>query len=146
MTRDVRLTFTHGLLVVPGVPEDFARGDYNSWIETGVSSYVHHAHLGLVLKNQYIFRLHYAASYGTDERTYLKTFLNTAPADGQWNTYLAEARWQADPWGQLGFTGGRLRFQTRRIGRRRYLVGRRLDARRPRDDQQVPRTGQQRKR
>jgi hypothetical protein len=111
VTRDVRLTFTHGFLVVPGVPEDFARGDYNSWIETGVSSYVHHAHLGLVLKNQYIFRLHYAASYGTDERTYLRTFLNTAPADGRWNTYLAEARWQADPWGQLGFTGGVYDFQ-----------------------------------
>jgi hypothetical protein len=112
LNRDVRLTFTHGLLAVPGVPADFARGDYNGWIETGVSAYVNHAHLGVVLKNQYTLRLHYAATYGTDERVLpQRTFLQTAPADGQWNTYLAEARWQADPWGQVGVTGGLYDFQ-----------------------------------
>ena len=69
LTRDVRLTFTQGVLVVPGVPENFARGDYNSWIETGVSSFVHHLHLGAIVENQYTFRLHYASARGTDERT-----------------------------------------------------------------------------
>ena len=67
LTRDLRVSFTHGLLVNPGVPEDFPRGDYNSWIETGASSFVHHAHLSLAYK-QYTFKLHYASAYGTDER------------------------------------------------------------------------------
>ncbi len=50
LTRDMRLSFAAGLSVVPGVPEDFPRGDSNSWLETGVSSWVHHAHLGLDLQ------------------------------------------------------------------------------------------------
>ena len=107
LTRDVRLTFAHGLLVVPGVPENFVRGDYNSYIETGVSDWVHHAHVGLVLNNQYTFRLHYASTRSADERRRLSTFLpNTPPADGRWDTYLGEARWQSDPWGQIGLSGG----------------------------------------
>jgi len=111
LNRDVRLIFNHGLLIVPGVAEDFARGDYNSWIETGISDFVHHAHLGAIIRNQYTLRLHYAASYGTDERRYLRTFLSGAPSDGRWNTYLGEARWQGDPWGQIGVTGGVYDFQ-----------------------------------
>jgi hypothetical protein len=111
LTRDVRVTVSHGVLVVPGVPENFARGDYNSWIETGVSSWVNHAHLSVVVNNQYIFRLHYASDRGTDERTVLRTFLNGPPADGRMDTYLGEARWQADPWGQLGFSGGLYDFR-----------------------------------
>ena len=71
LNRRWRLTLTQGFLVVPGVPENFPRGDYNSWIETGVSSYVNHAHVGLVLDNQWTFRLHYATDHGTDERKYL---------------------------------------------------------------------------
>jgi hypothetical protein len=111
LTRDVRLTFNHGVLVVPGVPENFARGDYNSWIETGVSTFVHHAHLGAILENQYTFRLHYASARGTDERTYLRTFLNTLPSDGRFDAYLGEARWQGVPWGQIGVSGGLYDFK-----------------------------------
>lgn len=112
VTRNLRLTFTHGLLVVPGVPANFSRGDYNGWIERGVSNYVHHAHVGAIVNNQYTVRLHYAASYGTDERVPSDmTFLNTAPGNGRWNTYLGEARWQADPWGQIGVSGGLYDFQ-----------------------------------
>ena len=98
----------------PACPRTSPRGDYNSWIETGVSSYVHHAHVGLVLDNQYIFKLHYAADHGTDERTYLQTFLGTPPQDGRMDTYLGEARWQGVPWGQVGVSGGRLRLPARR--------------------------------
>jgi len=112
LTRDLRLTLTEGFLVVPGVPEDFARGDYNSWIETGVSSYVAHAHLGLVFNNQWIFRLHYASDHGTDDRTYLKTFLGGNPADGRMDTYVGEARFQGDPWGQIGLSGALYDFHT----------------------------------
>ncbi len=122
LTRDLRLTFAHGLLVVPGVPEDFPRGDYNSWIEPGLSSWVHHAHLGIVYKNQYTLNLHYVSDYGANDRTCaddptrtvcLKTFLNTTDdhKDGRMDTFLAEARWQGDPWGQVGVTGGLYNFQ-----------------------------------
>jgi len=113
LTPNLRMSLTHGLLVVPGVPENFVRGDYNSWIEPGVSSWVNHAHVGFTYKNQYVFKLHYVADYGTDERTGaanvkggLNTLLSTPPADGRMDTYLAEARWQGDPWGQVGVSGG----------------------------------------
>ena len=112
LTPDLRLSVAHGLLVVPGVPEDYVRGDYNSYFETGVSAYVNHAHVGLTYKNQYVLRLHYAADYGTDERKGTMTFLaNARPADGQIDTYLAEARWQGYPWGQVGASGGLYDFR-----------------------------------
>jgi hypothetical protein len=122
LSRDVRVTFNHGVLAVPGVPQDFARGEYNSWIETGVSNYVHHAHLGLILSNQYTVKLHYASTWGTDERVApagcgrleavrCPTLLGDPPMDGRMDTYLGEARWQADPWGQLGVSGGLYNFK-----------------------------------
>ena len=110
MTSDLHLSFTHGVLGVPGVPESVPRGDYFAWIETGVSSYVHHAHVGVTYKNQYVFKLHYAADYGTDDRTYLNTNLNQTPRDGRFDTYLLETRWQGDPWGQVGLSGGLYNF------------------------------------
>jgi hypothetical protein len=107
LTGDMRLSFAGGLLVVAGVPEDFPRGDSNSWLETGVSSWVHHAHIGLDLKNQYHLKLHYVSDHGTDERTHIKNFLSqTAHPDGRMDTYLAEFGWDTDPWGHLGVTGG----------------------------------------
>ena len=106
VSPDLRMSFTHGVLVSPGVPENYARGDYNSWLETGTSGYVHHAHVGLTYKNQYVFKLHYASDYGTDERVVLKNFLGQPATDGRMDTYLAEARWQGDPWGQVGVSGG----------------------------------------
>ena len=109
LTRDVHLTFVHGLLVNPGVPEDYPRGDYNPWIETATSGLIHHAHLEAAYK-QYKVRLHYASAYGTDDRTYLKTFDGLPAHDGRMDTYLAEAHWQGAPWGQLGLTGGVYNF------------------------------------
>jgi hypothetical protein len=109
VTRDLRVSLTHGLLVSPGVPEKFPRGDYNSWIETGTTTWVNHAHLGMAYK-QYTLKLHYASAYGTDDRGYLTTFLNEAPRDGRMDTYLAEAHWQENPWGQVGLTGGLYNF------------------------------------
>jgi hypothetical protein len=111
LDRRWRLTLTQGFLVVPGVPESFPRGDSNSWLETGVSSYVTHAHVGLVLDNQWTFKLHYATDHGTDERTYLHTFLGTPPQDGRMDTYIGEVRWQGVPWGQFGVSGGLYSFQ-----------------------------------
>jgi hypothetical protein len=110
LTRRLRLQLTQGFLIVPGVPENFARGDYNSWIETGTSSYVNHVHVGVVLDNQWNFKLHYATDHGTDERRYLHTFLGTPVQDGRMDTYLGEVRWQGQPWGQFGVTGGLYNF------------------------------------
>jgi hypothetical protein len=110
-TRDVRIFFAHGLLVNPGVAEDYIRGDYNPWIETGTSSWVHHAHLGMSY-TQYVLKLHYSAVYGTDDRNYLKTFLTQPPKDGRMDTYLLEARWQKAPWGHVGATAGLYNFDS----------------------------------
>lgn len=110
LSRDLRLEFSHGVMVVPGVPEDFIRGDYNSWLETGVSSYLQHAHLGLVYKG-YTFRLHYASDWGTDDRQYLKTALGGWPKDGRMDVYLAQMDWQGVPWGHFGMTGGLYNFK-----------------------------------
>ncbi len=110
LSRDLRFEFGHGVLVVPGVPEDFVRGEYNSWLETGVSSLVHHAHAALVYKG-YTFKLHYASDYGTDEREYLQTSLSTTPADGRMDVYLAQVDWQGAPWGHFGMTGGLYNFK-----------------------------------
>jgi hypothetical protein len=107
LSRNARLQFNHGVLVVPGVAANFPRGDSNSWIETGVSTWVHHAHVGVILDNQYTLKLHYASARATDERVPpQQTFLRSDPHDGRFDAYLGEARWQAVPWGQLGLTGG----------------------------------------
>ncbi len=110
LNRDLRLSLTDGVMVVPGVAENFVRGDYNNWIETGTSSYLHHIHAGLTYKNQYTLKLHEISDWGTDERKYLLSFLNTAPRDGRMDTFLLEARWLADPYGQVGVTGGLWNF------------------------------------
>jgi hypothetical protein len=138
LTRDVRLTFIHGVLINAGVPPDFVRGDYNSWLERGVSGWVHHAHVGLTVNNQWTFRLHYASDYATDERPFDPnapdpncaagtmgctpdprnapvnlpnlTFLRDRPGDGRMDVYIGEARWQGVPWGQIGVSGGLYNF------------------------------------
>ena len=92
LAPDWRLSFNHGVLANPGVPENFVRGDYDTWSETGVSDVVHHAHAGFTYKNLYSLKLHYASAYGTDERKYLQTFLTTAPHDGRFD----EKSWPRD--------------------------------------------------
>lgn len=110
LTRDLRLTLTDGVLAVPGVAENYVRGNYDNWIETGTSSYLHHVHAGITYKNQYVFKLHEVTDWGTDERKYLETFLNTAPHDGRMDALVAELRWLADPYGQVGVSGGLWNF------------------------------------
>jgi len=105
-----RLYLTHGFMGVPGLPESYVRGEYNGWIETGISTFVHHAHVGSSYKNQYFLKLHYASAYGTDERRYLLTFLNTPPRDGRLDTYVLETRWMGDPYGQLGVSAAYWKF------------------------------------
>jgi hypothetical protein len=95
-------TFEVGLQGVPGVPEDFVRGEYTGWIDTGINSLVAHAHAGVIYQNQYTFRLHYARAYGFDERT----FLTQEPRDGRMDVLLLETRYVASPFGQLGVTFG----------------------------------------
>jgi hypothetical protein len=108
LTRDLHITLTQGLVVVPGVPEDFPRGSgYNGWLESGVSNWVHHAHVGLDFRNQYHLKLHYASDHGADERTHSLNALNTNNhGDGRMDVYLVEASWDGQPWGHVGATGG----------------------------------------
>jgi hypothetical protein len=91
---------------VPGVPEDFVRGEYTGWLETGISSLVTHAHFGMVYQNQYTARLHYARAYGFDERQ----FLVDDQRDGKMDVLILETRYQASPFGQLGLSLGYWNF------------------------------------
>lgn len=95
-------TFEVGLQGVPGVPEDFVRGEYTGWLETGISTLVAHAHAGVIYQNRYTARLHYAHAWGFDDRQYLVE----EPRDGALDVYLLETRYQALPFGQLGVTFG----------------------------------------
>jgi hypothetical protein len=95
-------TFEVALQGVPGVPENFVRGEYTGWLETGISSLVTHAHAGLVYQNQYTVRLHYAHAWGFDDRQYLVE----EPSDGSIDVLLLETRYMASPFGQLGVTFG----------------------------------------
>jgi hypothetical protein len=102
LTSKLRLTGTLGVMGVPGVPEDFVRGDYTGWTETGVSTIAYHAHAGFNYEGKYIFRLHYAGGTGTDERQYLTDY----PRDGQMDVYAAEGHVYGVPWGHFGISGG----------------------------------------
>ena len=108
---ELRLNFEYGALGVPGVPEEFRRGDYTGWTETGLSSFVHHAHAGLSYKNEYVFKLHYARDNGTDERKYLVPQPANEARDGHMDAYVAEARWSRVPYGQLGVSGAFWNFK-----------------------------------
>jgi len=112
LSPDWRLSFVHGVLANPGTPENFVRGDYDTWSETGVSDFVNHAHAGFTYKNLYTLKLHYASAFAADERKYLQTFLTTAPADGRFDAFLAEARMIEEPYGhgQFGVTAGLWNF------------------------------------
>jgi hypothetical protein len=106
ITPSLRLYLNAGVLGVPELPENNVRGTYVGWTETGVSSIVYHGHLGFTYKNQYTVKLHYAADRGTDDRLSLVT----EPHDGRMDAYIAETRWQADPYGQLGISFGLWNF------------------------------------
>jgi hypothetical protein len=105
LSAETRLNFEYGALSVPGVAEEFRRGDYTGWTEPGLSSFVHHGHAGISYKNAYVFKLHYARASGTDERTYLAPAPANQPRDGHMDAYVAEARWAALPYGNLGVSG-----------------------------------------
>jgi hypothetical protein len=105
VSPQLRLNFQYGALGVPGVPEEFRRGDYTGWTETGLSSFVHHGHAGLSYKNEWVFKLHYARATGTDERVYLLPQPANEARDGHMDGYIAEARWARQPYGQIGVSG-----------------------------------------
>src|SRR5262249_4396603 len=112
LTPDLRLTLIHGVMVDPGVPENWVRGDYDPWIETGTSTWVHHAHATLTYKSQSVIGLHSASAYAADERKYLRDILNQPfiPSDprpsARMDVLVLETRWLADPYGQLGLSVG----------------------------------------
>lgn len=98
----VLLNLQLGFQAVPGVTEDFVRGEYTGWLETGINSMVGHAHFGLVYQNAYTARLHYARAWGFDERLQL---IDDA-RDGKMDVLILETRYQGTPFGQLGVSFG----------------------------------------
>jgi hypothetical protein len=97
-----------GTSAVPEVPEGFVRGTYTGWPENGLSSIVHHAHLGLSLKNKYVAKLHVAHADGRNMRHYLDDVQSTdvieRGRDGYVQVAALELRWIEDPFGHLGVT------------------------------------------
>ena len=102
LTPNLQLLVGHGLTATPAVPESFVRGQALGWVETGRSTWVHHWHLGLSYRNQYIVKVHAASAQGTDERQSLTQW--EPAADGHMNAYVLELRSQFDPFGQLGIS------------------------------------------
>jgi hypothetical protein len=114
LTSNTRLVIGQGIMATPTVPEDFVRGDPVGWVEVGRGTWVHHWHLGLSYKNQYVVKVHAASALGVDERRDTPEDLRFVadnqmtrdvwePArDGFMNAYVLELRGIWDPWGQLG--------------------------------------------
>jgi hypothetical protein len=102
------LSFEYGVSAVAAAPEDFVRGTFTEWPETGVSSVVNHAHAGVSFKNKYYAKLHLAHADGRNLRTYLDDDPATPEVergvDGRIHVAALELRWVEDPYGQLGVT------------------------------------------
>jgi hypothetical protein len=102
-------SFEAGTSAVPEVSEGFVRGTYTGWPENGLSSIVHHAHLGLSVKNKYFTKLHFAHADGRNMRRYLdddektKGVVELGP-DGYMQVAALEFRWMEDPYGHFGVT------------------------------------------
>ena len=111
VSPQLRLNFQYGAQGVPGVPEEFRRGDYTGWTETGLSSFVHHGLVGLSYKNEWVFKLHFSRATGTDERRYLLPQPANEARDGHMDVYVAETRWARQPYGQIGVSGAFWNFE-----------------------------------
>jgi hypothetical protein len=102
------LSFEYGVSAVPEVPEDFVRGTFTQWPETGLSSIVNHAHAGIAFENKYFAKLHLAHADGRNLRTYLDDDTTTQVVergpDGVMQVAALELRVVRDPYGQLGVT------------------------------------------
>lgn len=119
-TDSLRLSFEHGIMGVPSVPEGFVRqGSYTGWTETGVSTLVQHAHAGFTYKNKFTVKAHWAGAQGTDEREYLypgsegQTQYDTSPSgpqNGRLDAFALETRWIEYPFGELGVSGALWNF------------------------------------
>ncbi len=109
LSKDQVVSLESGVTAVSEVPENFVRGTYTEWPETGLSSVVYHGHLGYGYKNQYFAKGHFAYADGRNLRTYLDDDADTADVverkpDGRMVVAALELRWLADPYGQIGVT------------------------------------------
>jgi hypothetical protein len=111
-SSELRFDFAHGVFSVPGVPEGWARGDYTSWIETGVSTFTQHAHAGMTYQDKYVLKFHWARASGTDDRTYLTGPGGVVRSDGRIDNLDVETRWLPDPYGQIGVSAGYWNFNS----------------------------------
>ena len=102
------VSLEYGISGVSEVPEDFVRGTFTEWPETGISSIVNHAHAGISFKNKYFAKLHYAYADGRNFRRYLDDNPDTLAVehkpDGRMHVAALELRALQDPYGELGIT------------------------------------------
>jgi len=116
LAPNVPLNLEYGLSGVPLVDEATPRGTYTDWPEAGISTIVHHAHVGVSLENRYFAKLHLARAVGRNERRYLDDDPATPGVverrpDGRMDVAALETRVVADPYGQLGITPVYWRFK-----------------------------------
>lgn len=108
LSADKVLSLEYGVSAVAEMPEDFVRGTYTEWPETGLSSLVNHAHVGLSVRNKYFAKLHLAHGDGRNMRRYLDDVTSTPEIerghDGRMHVAALELRWVEDPYGQFGIT------------------------------------------
>lgn len=127
VSNDLRLTFAHGLMSAPKFDEEFARGIYTGWTESGRSTFVNHGHVGFSYKNIYTMNFHAASAVGTDEREWLSITTDEEAAeenapdpvtgfppldktepqladDGRMDVYIVDSRLLADPYGEIGLS------------------------------------------
>jgi hypothetical protein len=102
------VSLEYGISGVSEVPENFVRGTFTEWPETGISSIVNHAHAGISFKNKYFAKLHYAYADGRNFRRYLDndkdTLAEERNPDGRMHVAALELRAIQDPYGELGIT------------------------------------------
>jgi hypothetical protein len=115
LAPNLTLYLEYGLAGVSAIDEAFARGTYTDWPEVGISTIVHHAHVGLSLENKYFAKLHFAHATGRNLRVYLDDNPATPQVehrpDGRMDVAALETRLVADPYGQLGITAAYWNFK-----------------------------------
>lgn len=106
LSPSTRLYAEYGIAGVPEVDNDTVRGTNTDWPEVGLSTIVHHAHVGVSYQNKYFAKLHLARADGRDMRKDGNP--STVPIeptkDGTLDVAALELKWMADPYGELGVT------------------------------------------
>jgi hypothetical protein len=114
-SSNLRLYLEHGVAVVPDVPQGFERLTYTGWAEEGITTLVHHAHVGFSYQDRLKLKAHFARALGTNERTWMADQAESATPDahhdGTMDVVVLESRLQMDRFGEVGVSGATWRFR-----------------------------------